>query len=258
MLKYLLFTTSTCPRCPEMKKWVKKLDFEGTVLNERDENFKKLATQYSVNIAPLLLILKQKEGKPDKEIARFTEIEDIKDWLKLANRLRDKKKEENGEKEEETKKGKPLKFKSAAELQKAIDDYFNSCYKKVRDEDGKESLQLVKPFTMCGLAMQLGCSRQTLVNYSKKEEFGEVIAKAKLTMERWLEEGIAENTQGKIFSLKNNYGWGDRTELTGKDGGPIQTTGTLVYLPMRQGEDMKYTGEITPEPEPEAPSQHNS
>ena len=47
------------------------------------------------------------------------------------------------------------KYESVGELQSVIEEYFDFC-----DENEK-------PYTMSGLALALGISRQTLINYSK-------------------------------------------------------------------------------------------
>ena len=55
--------------------------------------------------------------------------------------------------------GKPLLYKNNEQLQKDVDAYFEQC------DIGQ------KPYTICGLANYLGMTRQTLLNYSKKEEY---------------------------------------------------------------------------------------
>ena len=54
--------------------------------------------------------------------------------------------------------GKPLKYKSAKELEVRIEKYWEDCQKNLR------------PYTMSGLALALGIDRRTLLNYSNKEE----------------------------------------------------------------------------------------
>ena len=116
----------------------------------------------------------------------------------------------------EQKVGQPRKFKSAKELQEKIDQYFVAC-----DETKK-------PYTITGLALALDTNRQTLINYQSVEGFEEyvdTIKKAKLRVETYAENRLYSGQQvaGVIFSLKNNFGWKDKTEteLTGPAGGPI-------------------------------------
>lgn len=131
--------------------------------------------------------------------------------------------------EEKRPGGRPLKFKSAKELQKKIDDYFESCYDEhwIMDGEGKwipimdrhgniQKIQ-VKPFTISGLAVHLETNRQTLVNYENNAEFFDTIKKAKARIENYTEEQLynttAKNMVGIIFNLKNNYGWQDKQEV---------------------------------------------
>lgn len=122
--------------------------------------------------------------------------------------------------------GRPLKFKSAKQLQEKIDEYFESCYEErwIMDQEGKwhpvidrhgniEKV-MVRPFTISGLAVHLETSRQTLVNYENNAEFFDTIKKAKARIENYTEEQLyntsAKNMVGIIFNLKNNYGWQDK------------------------------------------------
>ena len=99
--------------------------------------------------------------------------------------------------------GRPLKFQSVEELQKAIDKYFIDC-------DTKE-----KPYTITGLALALDTTRQGLINYENKDGYYDTIKKAKLKVEGYAEEQLFKggNTAGVIFSLKNNYNWVDKQEI---------------------------------------------
>ncbi|MCT4592496.1 MAG: thioredoxin family protein [Candidatus Gracilibacteria bacterium] len=65
-MKYILFTTTQCPKCPSMKEAVAaKIAFEGEVLSEQDSNFMELAQKYQVQSAPTLVVLNGEE-----EVAR--------------------------------------------------------------------------------------------------------------------------------------------------------------------------------------------
>lgn len=56
-MNYLLFTTTTCPRCPSFKEFINKfVKFPGKVLDERDENFKNLTLEYAVSSVPTILV----------------------------------------------------------------------------------------------------------------------------------------------------------------------------------------------------------
>lgn len=139
--------------------------------------------------------------------------------------------------------GRPLKFKTAEELQIKIDDYFESCHEEmwkrtydkesgeptgwepILDRHGNIMKQLSKPFTVSGLAIALGTSRRVLIEYEKKgEEFSNTIKKAKALCEQFAEESLftSKQTAGVIFNLKNNYDWVDKQE--------VNQTGELTVL----------------------------
>ena len=91
----------------------------------------------------------------------------------------------------------PRIYESAEEMEKVVDEYFESTGKK----------------TMTGLAIALGFdSRQSLYDYQKREEFSYIINKALLKVECQYEENLSgNNVAGSIFVLKN-MGWKDKTE----------------------------------------------
>lgn len=102
----------------------------------------------------------------------------------------------------------PKLYETKEEVQEIIDAYFSLCD------------QLGKPYTMSGLANALNMSRQSLVNYSKEDEFFDTIKKAKLEVEQQLEENALMNKANAtftIFNLKNNYGWRDSIEVADKE-----------------------------------------
>ncbi len=134
--------------------------------------------------------------------------------------------------------GRPLKFKSVAILQKKIDAYFAECdphvveiteHVEARGKDGtllkdehglnylvevahkKKTKQI--PYTITGLAVALGTSRETLINYENKEQFFDTIKASKTRIENFTEQMLfGPSPTGTIFNLKNNYGWKDKTE----------------------------------------------
>lgn len=74
----------------------------------------------------------------------------------------------------------------------------------------------VKPFTVSGLADALDMSRQSLLNYSEKEEFFDTIMRAKRKCEVYAEEMLFDknSTNGAKFSLANNFeGWKEKQEV---------------------------------------------
>lgn len=117
--------------------------------------------------------------------------------------------------------GRPLKFQSVEEMEKLINAYFDSCFKK--NEETGEAEQ-IEPFTVTGLALAVGTDRKGLCEYAERPEFSNSIKKAKAFIENYAEKSalISRNPAGAIFILKN-HGWSDtqKLELTGADGGPI-------------------------------------
>lgn len=104
--------------------------------------------------------------------------------------------------------GRPKLYNSKEEMQKIIDSYFSLCD------------QLERPYTMSGLANALNMSRQSLINYSKDEEFFDTIKKARAKVEQQLEENALmgkANSTFTIFNLKNNYGWRDSVEINNQN-----------------------------------------
>ena len=119
--------------------------------------------------------------------------------------------------------GRPKKFKSVKQMQEAIDKYFESCFTPARtkagelilDKEGNMIMEQYKPFVICGIANALDISRQTLLNYTKEDEFFDTIMRAKARCEQYAEERLfdKDGVQGAKFSLINNYSnWRDKQE----------------------------------------------
>jgi hypothetical protein len=140
---------------------------------------------------------------------------------------------------EKNKGGRPLKFKSPEELQKKIDEYFRSCYKKVYNKKTGEFLQdpetgeyfyeNCRPLTIQGLCLHLKCDSETLTNYGNKPEFFETIMHTKKRIETFKVEALynKDMMKGAKFDLSCNYGWTDTSK--------IEHAGNLTI------EEIKYT-----------------
>ena len=102
--------------------------------------------------------------------------------------------------------GRPLAYKTLAELQKVTNAYFMWCEEKSM------------PLTMAGLARRLGLSRQALMEYSHRAAFGDAIKEARARVEEYNESQlhIGRNATGPIFNLKCNFGWRDNLDENGK------------------------------------------
>lgn len=97
-----------------------------------------------------------------------------------------------------------LKYDKEEELSKGIEAYFEDCDKRK------------KPYTMSGLANWLGITRQTLINYGKKDLFFTPIKKAKERVQQQIEENGLDGTANPtftIFNLKANYKWDDGNKV---------------------------------------------
>jgi len=133
--------------------------------------------------------------------------------------------------EEDRPVGRPLKFKTVEELQDAIDDYFDYCdlrTKKVwsSEKDKEYMISDPAPYTMHGLARALGLSRQALMEYSHRDQFGDAIKAARERVAEDVETRMMDGKaqSGAIFNLKNNFGWKDKTERDLTSGGkPLQS-----------------------------------
>jgi len=81
-MNYLLLTTTSCPKCPAMKKFVSKnlAGFSGEILDETAPNFMAEVQKYGVIAAPVLLIFKD-----GKEVFRGSEIYEVEDFLKTIS-----------------------------------------------------------------------------------------------------------------------------------------------------------------------------
>lgn len=125
--------------------------------------------------------------------------------------------------------GRPPKYKTPEEMQKKIDEYFESCYRAimvfnkdksqyevVKDNDGNIVKEQFKPFTITGLANALELSRSDLLNYDKKSEFHNTVTRAKSIVEQYAEERLfdRDGNRGAIFSLSNNFkNWADKQQI---------------------------------------------
>ena len=135
--------------------------------------------------------------------------------------------------------GRPLKFQSVEELEAKISNYFYDCDPHVvevtewvnarhtdgslkKDVNGQNFLVEVthkimtqqQPYTITGLALALGTTRRTLLDYEEiNDEFSHTIKAAKTRIENFNEQMLfGSSPTGIIFNLKNNYGWKDKTE----------------------------------------------
>ncbi|MDV7992075.1 terminase small subunit [Rhodococcus sp. IEGM 1374] len=124
--------------------------------------------------------------------------------------------------------GRPLKYKTVAELDAAIEAYFDECDPHLAErminvgvkEDGSPQYGLrrvmtePKPYTVSGLARSMGIDRDTLINYRKRDAFFGSIAAAYDRVHEYTETQLfGKSSSGASFSLKNNWGYQDRHQV---------------------------------------------
>ncbi len=98
--------------------------------------------------------------------------------------------------------GRPLKFAEPADLQKAVDLYFET--------------KTEKEWTITGLANWLDVDRHFLQEYGARKDFSHIIKRALSRVEEKYEKNMQlNNPTGSIFVLKN-MGWTDKmqTDIT--------------------------------------------
>lgn len=106
--------------------------------------------------------------------------------------------------------GRPLKYKTVEELDKAIDGYFDDTLQTKETENG---FRYTNPPTVSGLAYHLGFeSRQSMYDYKAREAFSYSIKRAVTRIEIAHEQNLfSTGATGSIFWLKNR-GWKDKHE----------------------------------------------
>ena len=126
--------------------------------------------------------------------------------------------------------GRPRKFKTVDEMSVAIDTYFVKCDERMTKVVTKAgdvvTVPRPMPYTMSGLAYELGISRQTLVAYRDRcDEFGneflDTITRARARVELNLEERMYDGVgspRGSEFGLKNNFDWKDKHDVKHEGG----------------------------------------
>ncbi len=77
-MRYLLFTTTTCPKCPAMKEFVSEnISFEGELIDNNAPGFMKKAGELRVDSAPTIIIFDDSGA----EVFRGSEPQEAKEFL---------------------------------------------------------------------------------------------------------------------------------------------------------------------------------
>jgi hypothetical protein len=98
--------------------------------------------------------------------------------------------------------GRPRAFKSVEDIESKIQNY----------KDYLETKN--KPPTIAGLAFYLGIDRQTLYNYSKKEEYFATIKSIRDWVIMSTEEFAIDRGHSGVIFLMKNYGYKDRQDIS--------------------------------------------
>jgi hypothetical protein len=154
--------------------------------------------------------------------------------------------------------GRPLKFKTVAELDTAIDAYLGDCaphimktqVRRTKLDGGgywaeDEVISEQKPVTVSGAAYAMGTNRRTLLDYKERSDFLPSIQRLLDACEAYTESQLFTNAaNGAKFSLINNFkgkhqDWSDKHEFDHTTKGqPMPLLGGTVELPAsEEGED---------------------
>lgn len=122
-----------------------------------------------------------------------------------AKNAKNSQNEENKPEDGKNKGGRPPTWTDPTVLKKLVDNYFDT----------------EKQPTLAGLACALDVSRSTLYEYDKKDEFSDIIKKAREKVEKIYEKLLVyreSNPTGVIFALKN-MSWRDKQDIDHTSGG---------------------------------------
>lgn len=121
-------------------------------------------------------------------------------------------------------RGRKPKYTSVEELQRAIDEYFDSLYAPaivynkvlkanevlIDEETGKQVRMQAHPATMTGLARALDMTREGLASYRKKsDEYADTIMRARERVQEDVETRLynKDSQKGAEFNLRVNFKW---------------------------------------------------
>ncbi len=115
------------------------------------------------------------------------------------------------------KAGRPPFFKTPEEMWQKIEDYFDTCTKRIRKYSTAGKITKINdpaPMHIAGLCAYLGITNETLNQYQKQPEFSESIAYAKQRCEAYAVDACFEGKKGNKadFILQNNFGWKNRIQ----------------------------------------------
>ena len=126
--------------------------------------------------------------------------------------------------------GQPPRYKTVAEMQNAIDEYFDFCDNRIvkvysKTQDDVIEINKPEPYTIEGLCLALDLTRAGLLNYEKTkgyEKFFNTVKRAKMRVQKSIVlNSLESQAAGPIFNLKNNFGYKDSQEITGDSDKPL-------------------------------------
>jgi hypothetical protein len=119
--------------------------------------------------------------------------------------------------------GCPPKYPDPAVMEKKLVEYFAYCDNRTADKVDDDGKTVTYPnpqaYSIAGLCYWMGfANRQALDEYEKKPAFSVIVKRARMKVESFWEERLADKAPvGSIFWLKNHAGYSDKA-----DAGPAQ------------------------------------
>jgi len=95
--------------------------------------------------------------------------------------------------------GRPLKIESPEQMEKILNEYFETT------EENK--------ITLTGICLALNLDKSNFYEYEKREGYQDIVKRARMIVENSYEMSLRETGRtGDIFALKN-FGWRDKMEV---------------------------------------------
>jgi hypothetical protein len=133
--------------------------------------------------------------------------------------------------------GKPRIFGKPEEMEARIEEYFDKCEKRtinvfLKDKTEPTVVPSPKIPTIAELAAELGMDRMTFYNYAERDEYIDIIKKARNRILAAMESSMINDDKPKagIIFVAKNYGYTDAQEITHRADFVLQISG-LRQLP---------------------------
>ena len=119
--------------------------------------------------------------------------------------------------------GRPRKFQSVEEMERAMEAYFLECDERVKTvvtgpptNRQIQTVAMPTPYTIQGLVVALDLTYEGFAEYERRDEFSATVKRAKATVEANKVIHMLDGDgfgAGYIFDLKHNHGWTDKREV---------------------------------------------